>query len=48
MLETKRYTGPAKPVPTEYFKPMEVVWRVALLLFFIGVLAYDLLIGRPG
>lgn len=50
MLETKRsrYTGPAKPVPTEYFKPGEVAWRVALLVFLIGTLAYDLLIGRPG
>ena len=51
MLEKpSNYTGPAKPVPTEpkYFKAGEVAWRVALLLFFIAVLAYDLLIGRPG
>jgi hypothetical protein len=52
MLENKptKYTGPTKPVPTEpkYFKATDVAWRVALLLTIIGVLAYDLLIGRPG
>jgi hypothetical protein len=51
MLENKqtKYTGPTKPVPTEpgYFK-VTVAWRVVLLLIIIGVLAYDLLIGRPG
>lgn len=26
----------------------ELAWRIALLVFFIAVLAYDLLIGRPG
>jgi hypothetical protein len=25
-----------------------IVWRVALLLFCVGALAYDLFIGRPG
>jgi hypothetical protein len=25
-----------------------IAWRVALVLFCIGVLAYDLLVGRPG
>ena len=44
----KKYTGPAKPVRTGYFNPMGLFWRVALLVFLIGTLAYDLFIGRPG
>ena len=26
----------------------QILWRVAVLLILIAVLAYDLLIGRPG
>ena len=38
--------------PFEY-RPLEMTWwdkawRIALLLFCIGALAYDLLVGRPG
>ena len=28
--------------------PPEKAWRIAFLLVLIGVLAYDLLIARPG
>lgn len=44
----QNYQGPAKPIRTEYFNPMELAWRIALLCFLIGVLLYDLFIGRPG
>jgi hypothetical protein len=27
---------------------VQILWRVAVLLILIAVLAYDLLIGRPG
>lgn len=50
-MTPRRYTGPARPIPThttQFFKPSEMVWRVVLLAFLIGVLLYDLLIGRPG
>lgn len=44
-----RYTGPAKPIPTHHVHPVESRTSKALfLLFLIAVLAYDLLIGRPG
>jgi hypothetical protein len=33
---------------TEFFNPMELAWRIALLVFLIGTLAYDIFIGRPG
>lgn len=55
----RQYNGPAKPIPTDaqtlrHHNPLEY-WttgnwwsRVVLLVFFMAVLAYDLLIGRPG
>ena len=44
----KKYEGPAKPIPTEYFNPMELLWRIVLLVFLIGVLLLDLFYWRPG
>jgi len=41
------YRGPAKPIPTTYFKPSELAWRVLLLAFLIGTLLMDLLYWRP-
>lgn len=51
-----KYTGPAQPIPTQqphrvvfaYFTNTERIARVVLLTFLIGVLLYDMLIGRPG
>lgn len=43
-----KYTGPAKPIHTEYFNPMGLFWRVALLVFLIAVLSLDLFYWRPG
>lgn len=44
-----KYTGPAKPIPTEYIHPIENRWSKGLFLaFLIGVLLMDLLVWRPG
>lgn len=46
------YTGPAKPIPTkpsrEWHTAGQVASRAIVLIFLIAVIAYDLLIGRPG
>lgn len=44
----KKYAGPARPVRTEYFNPVGLAWRIALLVFFIAVLSLDLFYWRPG
>jgi hypothetical protein len=44
----KKYNGPPKPIPTEYFNPMGLLWRIVLLVFLIGVLLLDLFYWRPG
>jgi uncharacterized membrane protein len=44
-----RYTGPAKPIPTQSIHPIDNRFSKGLfLIFLIATLAYDLLIGRPG
>ena len=43
-----RYTGPAKPIPTQSIHPIDNrVSRGLFLLFLIGVLLMDLLVWRP-
>lgn len=44
-----KYTGPPKPIRLEYIHPVDNrVGKAIFLVFLIGVLLYDLFIGRPG
>ena len=45
----RTYTGPAKPIKTHTIHPVDNRLSKAIFLAsLIAILAYDLLIGRPG
>ena len=47
-MTTRKYKGPAKPIPTYHIHPIDNRFTRALfLLALIGVLLFDLLVWRP-
>ena len=44
----KRYTGPAKPIPTHRIHPIDNrISKALFLIFLISILLMDLFVWRP-